>query len=159
MELVDRPGMGCSPALVSACATRCSTFFHGANHRYNRSPSIFIFLITLLLVASLPDASFPDPRDPAIPSPIPAPPAWLRGQSLFAIQARSAASAFAPSGAKLLVQRWATFLGVTGTILAAGQYIPQIVYTARTKLVGSLSIPMMCLQVPGSIAFVYAVSR
>ena len=56
------------------------------------------------------------------------------------------------------MQRWATFLGVTGTILAAGQYVPQIIYTARAKLVGSLSIPMMCLQVPGSIIFVYSLA-
>jgi hypothetical protein len=31
-------------------------------------------------------------------------------------------------------------------------------HTARSKLVGSLSIPMMCLQVPGSAIFVYSLA-
>lgn len=107
-------------------------------------------------MASLPTTSFPDPRDPAIPSPIPAPPAWF-----LSLQAVVRDAGFdpdmAPAGSKVLVQRWAAFLGLTGTALAAGQYIPQIIYTARAKLVGSLSIPMMCLQVPGSVIFVYSV--
>lgn len=113
--------------------------------------SLFIFLVTLLLVVSLPEDAFPDPRDPAIPSPIPAPPEWLWQQDTFF-------DSLAKRGSKFLIQRWATFLGITGTLLAAGQYIPQIIYTFRAKLVGSLSIPMMCLQVPGSVIFVYSVS-
>lgn len=43
-------------------------------------------------------------------------------------------------------------------LLAAFQYLPQIVHTARARLVGSLSIPMMCLQVPGSAVFVYSLA-
>ncbi|KDN52925.1 hypothetical protein K437DRAFT_253557 [Tilletiaria anomala UBC 951] len=112
---------------------------------------IFVFLITLLLVTSLPTESFPDPRDPTIPNLIPAP-----LESLLSVRGKLLTSV--PKGSKLLVQRWAAFLGVTGTILAAGQYIPQIIYTARAKLVGSLSIPMMCLQVPGSVIFVYSLA-
>lgn len=59
---------------------------------------------------------------------------------------------------RLLVQRWAGFLGWSATILAALQYIPQIIHTSRARLVGSLSIPMMCLQVPGSVIFVYSLA-
>ncbi|KAI9158252.1 PQ loop repeat [Paramyrothecium foliicola] len=48
---------------------------------------------------------------------------------------------------------WANFLGVTGAILAAIQYIPQIWTTYKLKHVGSLSIPMMCIQTPGGLLF------
>jgi len=57
-----------------------------------------------------------------------------------------------------LISRWAAFLGITGTLLAAGQYLPQIIHTQKAKHVGSLSIPMMCLQVPGSVIFVYSLA-
>lgn len=93
--------------------------------------SVFILSVTLLLVFSLPPSSFPDP-----------PHEWV---------------ALGPSS-RLLVTRWATFLGWSAMILAALQYLPQIVHTAKKRLVGSLSIPMMCLQVPGSALFVYSLS-
>ncbi|KAF8417967.1 hypothetical protein EV426DRAFT_351371 [Tirmania nivea] len=51
---------------------------------------------------------------------------------------------------------YASFLGVQATILASVQYIPQIFTTWKLGHVGSLSIPMMCIQTPGS--FVWAVS-
>ncbi|CCX06480.1 hypothetical protein FPQ18DRAFT_135153 [Pyronema domesticum] len=51
---------------------------------------------------------------------------------------------------------WANFLGVQSTVLASIQYIPQLFTTWRLKHVGSLSIPMMCIQTPGS--FVWAIS-
>jgi len=57
-----------------------------------------------------------------------------------------------PSG----LQAWANILGILSTILAAIQYFPQIYTTFRLKAVGSLSIPMMCIQTPGS--FVWAAS-
>ena len=34
----------------------------------------------------------------------------------------------------------------------------EILLTARTRLVGSLSIPMMCIQAPGSFVFVYTIA-
>lgn len=92
---------------------------------------IFILLVTLLLVSSLPSSSFPPPPEEAV----------IMGPS-----------------SRLLVQRWAGFLGWSATLLAALQYIPQIIHTARARLVGSLSIPMMCLQVPGSAIFVYSLA-
>ena len=54
------------------------------------------------------------------------------------------------------LQGWANFLGVFGTVLASIQYFPQIWTTFTLKRVGSLSIPMMCIQTPG--AFVWAAS-
>ncbi|KAJ9646052.1 hypothetical protein H2204_000714 [Knufia peltigerae] len=53
-------------------------------------------------------------------------------------------------------QGWANFLGIFSTVLASIQYFPQIYTTFRLKRVGSLSIPMMCIQTPGS--FVWAAS-
>jgi len=57
-----------------------------------------------------------------------------------------------------LVSIWATFLGVSSAVLAAIQYMPQIVRTYRSKLVGALSIPMMCMQSPGAIAMVLSIA-
>jgi hypothetical protein len=48
---------------------------------------------------------------------------------------------------------WANFLGLLATMLAAIQYIPQIIMTWRLQETGSLSIPMMCIQTPGSFVF------
>jgi hypothetical protein len=48
---------------------------------------------------------------------------------------------------------WANFLGLLGTLLAAIQYFPQIITTYRLQETGSLSIPMMCIQTPGSFVF------
>ncbi|RMD45085.1 hypothetical protein DV735_g175, partial [Chaetothyriales sp. CBS 134920] len=57
-----------------------------------------------------------------------------------------------PSG----LQTWANVLGISATVLASIQYFPQIYTTYVLKTVGSLSLPMMCLQTPGS--FVWAAS-
>lgn len=54
------------------------------------------------------------------------------------------------------LQNWANFLGIFSTVLAAIQYFPQIYTTWLIKRVASLSIPMMCIQTPGS--FVWAAS-
>lgn len=45
------------------------------------------------------------------------------------------------------VRVWATTLGLSSVALGCAQYLPQLVLTARRRLVGSLSIPMMLLQV------------
>ncbi|KAF9553999.1 hypothetical protein CPC08DRAFT_208796 [Agrocybe pediades] len=52
---------------------------------------------------------------------------------------------------------WATFLGVSSATLAAIQYMPQLMHTYRTKLVGALSIPMMLIQTPGGILMVTSI--
>ena len=107
---------------------------------------VFISAITLLLVSSLPPKSFPPPEEVSALS------SWSQ-----AVSNMSAVAVSRPSS-RPLISRWAAFLGSSATVLAAGQYLPQIIYTARTKLVGSLSIPMMCLQVPGSAVFVYSLA-
>ncbi|KAH9886287.1 hypothetical protein C8Q73DRAFT_716140 [Cubamyces lactineus] len=56
------------------------------------------------------------------------------------------------------LQLWATFLGVSSALLAAFQYTPQIAHTYRIKLVGALSIPMMCLQTPGAVLMVLSIA-
>ncbi|KAK4200965.1 hypothetical protein QBC40DRAFT_278922 [Triangularia verruculosa] len=48
---------------------------------------------------------------------------------------------------------WANVLGVMAALLAAVQYVPQIWTTYHLKHVGSLSIPMMCIQTPGGFVF------
>lgn len=48
---------------------------------------------------------------------------------------------------------WAIFNGMLAAGLAAVQYIPQITMTYHLKHVGSLSIPMMCIQTPGGLLF------
>lgn len=49
---------------------------------------------------------------------------------------------------------WANILGILGTCLAAVQFLPQIWTTWKLQHVGSLSIPMMCIQTPGSFVWV-----
>jgi hypothetical protein len=51
------------------------------------------------------------------------------------------------------VRGWANFLGLLATALAAIQYIPQILMTWKLQETGSLSVPMMCIQTPGSFVF------
>lgn len=48
---------------------------------------------------------------------------------------------------------WANALGLMAALLAAVQYFPQIYTTYHLKHVGSLSIPMMCMQTPGGLLF------
>lgn len=55
-----------------------------------------------------------------------------------------------------LLQAWANTLGIVATGLAAVQYFPQIWMTWHLGHVGSLSIPMMMIQTPGS--FVWSAS-
>ncbi|TPX14138.1 uncharacterized protein E0L32_000532 [Thyridium curvatum] len=51
---------------------------------------------------------------------------------------------------------WANALGLMAAILAAIQYLPQIYTTYHLKHVGSLSIPMMCIQTPGGFLFAFS---
>jgi len=48
---------------------------------------------------------------------------------------------------------WANALGIMATVLAAIQYLPQIWMTWNLGHVGSLSIPMMLIQTPGSFVW------
>jgi uncharacterized protein with PQ loop repeat len=53
---------------------------------------------------------------------------------------------------------FADMLGLISMITASIQFIPQIVKTLRIRQVGSLSIPSMILQTPGSFILVYTLS-
>ena len=48
----------------------------------------------------------------------------------------------------------ANILGIIAAILSSIQYFPQIYTTLMLRRIGSLSIPMMCIQTPGSIVWV-----
>ncbi|EFW20498.1 hypothetical protein D8B26_003132 [Coccidioides posadasii str. Silveira] len=50
-------------------------------------------------------------------------------------------------------QLWANIFGIMATILSSIQYFPQIYTTYVLRRVGSLSIPMMCIQTPGSLVW------
>ena len=56
------------------------------------------------------------------------------------------------------LELWATFLGVSSALLAALRYAPQIAHTWGLKLVGALSIPMMCIQTPGAVLMVLSIA-
>ncbi|KAG6820386.1 hypothetical protein H0H93_001156 [Arthromyces matolae] len=57
-----------------------------------------------------------------------------------------------------ILARWATFLGVSSALLAAIQYAPQLIHTYKAKIVGALSIPMMCIQSPGAVLMVLSIA-
>ncbi|TFK71134.1 hypothetical protein BDN72DRAFT_870083 [Pluteus cervinus] len=56
------------------------------------------------------------------------------------------------------ITSWATFLGLCSALFATIQYTPQIVHTYKMKLVGALSIPMMCIQTPGAIFMITSIA-
>lgn len=57
------------------------------------------------------------------------------------------------------LQAWANFLGIMSAVLASIQYFPQIWTTFRLRKVGSLSIPMMCIQTPGSLVWAASLAQ
>jgi uncharacterized protein with PQ loop repeat len=52
---------------------------------------------------------------------------------------------------------WATFLGVISTIFSLFQYVPQLYKTWRSKRIGSLSVPALIIQTPGSFLVCYSI--
>jgi len=50
-------------------------------------------------------------------------------------------------------QFWAVIFGIVAAILSSIQYFPQTYTTFNLRRVGSLSIPMMCIQTPGSLVW------
>lgn len=56
-------------------------------------------------------------------------------------------------------QSLANVLGIMASILAAIQYVPQIWTTWKLQHVGSLSIPMMCIQTPGGFVFAASLAK
>ncbi|KKK19936.1 hypothetical protein ARAM_005473 [Aspergillus rambellii] len=52
-----------------------------------------------------------------------------------------------------VLQSWSNFCGILAALLSSIQYFPQIATTLKLRCVGSLSIPMMCIQTPGSLVW------
>ncbi|GAA5862856.1 hypothetical protein JCM3774_006664 [Rhodotorula dairenensis] len=102
------------------------------------------FLTTAILITTLPTTESPHPGNPT-----PTPPPWepLPGPGSGKEHASERA-----------VRVWATTVGLMSVVLACVQYTPQLVHTYQRKLVGSLSIPMMMIQTPGSFVFVYTLA-
>lgn len=57
------------------------------------------------------------------------------------------------------LQSWANAIGILATLLAAIQFIPQLFTTWRLQAAGSLSIPTMCIQTPGSFVFAASLAK
>ncbi|GAA5999379.1 PQ-loop repeat-containing protein [Rhodotorula paludigena] len=110
------------------------------------------FLTTLILLITLPKAETPHPGTPSAPWD----PTYGGGSGSGAPQDGAGGGREHPS--ERAVRVWATTLGLVSVALGCAQYAPQLVHTARRKLVGSLSIPMMLLQTPGSFVFVYTLA-
>ncbi|KAJ3563316.1 hypothetical protein NP233_g9013 [Leucocoprinus birnbaumii] len=65
----------------------------------------------------------------------------------------------APGGTlSVALQSWATFLGVSSATLAVIMFAPQLIHTYQLGLVGALSIPTICIQIPGAIALVLGIA-
>ncbi|GAA5839683.1 hypothetical protein JCM11251_002559 [Rhodosporidiobolus azoricus] len=117
---------------------------------------LLTFLTTFILLYTLPKAEVPHPH----PSPIPGP--GEPGNGGEGDDGSGSGSGSGGSGREHPQERavrvWAATLGFVSLGLACVQYAPQLVLTARRRLVGSLSIPMMLLQTPGSFLFVYTLA-
>ncbi|KAJ7769345.1 hypothetical protein B0H16DRAFT_1517515 [Mycena metata] len=98
---------------------------------------ILSLLLTIFLLLSSPSPLHPLPP-PSSPYPDPSPDA--------------------PDALPLPLARWALYLGVSSALLAAIQYLPQIAFTWQARLVGALSVPMMCVQSPGAVAMVLSIA-
>ncbi|KAJ6602681.1 hypothetical protein DFH09DRAFT_1301691 [Mycena vulgaris] len=95
----------------------------------------FILSALLTLVVVLASPSPLHPPTPPVPYPTPTEPAL-----------------------PVALARWALYLGVSSALLAAIQYLPQIAFTWRARLVGALSVPMMCVQSPGAVGMVLSIA-
>jgi uncharacterized protein with PQ loop repeat len=101
---------------------------------------------------------FPTPAPEEHPSDAPPPPSWKDALTVVLISVFHFVVVVILSAVFLLwypraLQSWATILGLCAAILACVQYLPQLWTTWRLQHVMSLSIPMMCIQTPGSFVF------
>ncbi|WFD30441.1 hypothetical protein MSPP1_001460 [Malassezia sp. CBS 17886] len=83
--------------------------------------------------------------------------AWLAFAHLVSVASYSA-FALLTHQPRYVITRWAKVLGISGAVLSALQYLPQIVSTARARLVRSISILGMAIQIPGSLLFMYVLA-
>ncbi|KAI8942390.1 hypothetical protein NX059_000464 [Plenodomus lindquistii] len=111
----------------------------------------FIMLLFLVFFPRNPPAAAAEQQDTKMPT-------WKEAVLVLALSLAFFIVAFVGSVVFVYalpshVQAWANFLGLLATVLAAVQYIPQILMTWKLQETGSLSIPMMCIQTPGSFVF------
>ncbi|KAF4552419.1 PQ loop repeat-containing protein 7 [Elsinoe fawcettii] len=92
------------------------------------------------------DEELPKPRDAII----------VGATCLVALLVAGVGSLFFLVRAPSQLLGWANFLGVTASILASVQYIPQIWTTYKLGKVLSLSIVTMLIQVPGAFVFAFS---
>ncbi|KAF2241003.1 PQ loop repeat protein-like protein [Trematosphaeria pertusa] len=111
----------------------------------------FFFIMLLFLIFFPRNGQDPEEQDSSLPT-------WKEAILVLALSLTFFVFAFLGSvvfvyAAPNHIRGWANFLGLLGTTLAAVQYIPQIMTTWRLQEPGSLSVPMMCIQTPGSFVF------
>jgi hypothetical protein len=111
------------------------------------SCSMFLFLIF-----------FPKPGPEPHPADAPPRPTWRTALGVVLISAVHYVLLMIASVVVVLwypdfMASWAIGLGLCAAILACIQYLPQIWTTWKLQHVMSLSIPMMCIQTPGSFVF------
>lgn len=70
-------------------------------------------------------------------------------------------SEYVPSnqGSSGTIFGWATTLGVLSAIFSLVQYVPQLYKTWKTRQIGSLSVPALIIQTPGSFLVCYSLMR
>jgi hypothetical protein len=101
---------------------------------------------------------FPKPGPEPHPADSPPPPTWQTALAVVLASVAHFALLLVCSSVFLLwypsvLQTWATVLGLGAALLACVQYLPQLWTTWKLQHVMSLSIPMMCIQTPGSFVF------
>jgi len=67
-------------------------------------------------------------------------------------------SEFGPGYPTPRVSQWTAFLGISSALLSILQYLPQLWRTWCIGLVGALSIPMYCFEVPGAAVMVISIA-
>ncbi|KAF3003592.1 hypothetical protein E8E13_006919 [Curvularia kusanoi] len=116
------------------------------------------FLIMMLFLIFFPRATIPGIDQDAEDADDSKMPTWKEAVLVLAVSLAFFVFAFIGSVVFVYampshVRGWANFLGLLATVLAAIQYIPQIITTWRLQEPGSLSVLMMCIQTPGSFVF------
>lgn len=108
------------------------------------------FLTTAILITTLPSTEAPYPGNPT-PTP-PWDPSLPPGGG-------GGGGGGKEHPSERAVRVWAATVGLMSVVLACVQYTPQLVHTYQRKLVGSLSIPMMLIQVrlpPWGVSLIWA---
>ncbi|KAI9821864.1 MAG: hypothetical protein M1827_002446 [Pycnora praestabilis] len=119
--------------------------------------SCFTLILLLFLLFFPRSTPLTPPKSPASPSGA-TPPTYtlaitVTAVSLLHILLTALLSIYILALYPNIAQQWANILGILTTILASIQYLPQLYTTYLLKSVGSLSIPMMCIQTPGSLVW------